>query len=286
MPILITILSAISFAFYPPFAKAFYNLGGNPSCFIIVSTYFRTLMLLVFSKNSGEKIIPDRREIKVIFNAGVVQAISILSILAAVNYISPPVVITLLFTHTLMLLGILVIRGEKKLSFLVLLTTIFALIGITFVVGLWEASPSFSIWGICISLVAATATAIRLYLFQKELEGKNPSVVGFQIFFVVSILMTLYGFFVRPVFVQDSLAILYLALGSLSLGLGTLGMFYCIKQIGSFRWSLFLKLEPVFNAIISALLLKEILSLSQYFGMFLVIVSLVMYQLFDRKDAI
>jgi drug/metabolite transporter (DMT)-like permease len=65
---------------------------------------------------------------------------------------------------------------------------------------------------------------------------------------------------------------------ALSLASATIVMFYAIRLLGSFQYSLMVKAEPVFTALLSALLAGEILTVSQYLGMALVIVSLIGYQ--------
>ena len=56
-------------------------------------------------------------------------------------------------------------------------------------------------------------------------------------------------------------------------------MFYAISLLGSFDYSLLSKIEPVFTALFSFLLLGEILKPLQYLGMVIVLGSLAMYQI-------
>lgn len=68
-----------------------------------------------------------------------------------------------------------------------------------------------------------------------------------------------------------------------SLALASLAMFYGIRALGAFKYSLFLKLEPVFNALFSVAFLHEILKGSQYAGMAVVIGTLALYQYMEHR---
>jgi drug/metabolite transporter (DMT)-like permease len=69
-----------------------------------------------------------------------------------------------------------------------------------------------------------------------------------------------------------------LAVASASLTLGSFCRCYGISLLGSSRWSLFVKLEPVFTSLFSLRLLLEILKLGQYMGIAVVIGSDALYQ--------
>jgi drug/metabolite transporter (DMT)-like permease len=60
-------------------------------------------------------------------------------------------------------------------------------------------------------------------------------------------------------------------------------MLYGVSFIGAFRWSLFARSEPLFTSLFAALILGETLASSQYAGMLVVIGSLVLYQLHEKK---
>jgi drug/metabolite transporter (DMT)-like permease len=62
-------------------------------------------------------------------------------------------------------------------------------------------------------------------------------------------------------------------------------MFYGIALVGAFQFSLMVKLEPVFTALFSWVVLSEVLNFSQYFGMLLVVGSLIAYQYYEAKNA-
>ena len=78
--------------------------------------------------------------------------------------------ITIVFTHTLMLLGILYVRGESAPSVLAIGPSIVALIGIALVVDLFNNLAGCDWRGLVLALVAAIGSASRLYVYGKQVE--------------------------------------------------------------------------------------------------------------------
>jgi drug/metabolite transporter (DMT)-like permease len=59
-------------------------------------------------------------------------------------------------------------------------------------------------------------------------------------------------------------------------------MFFGLALIGSFRWSLFSKVEPIFTSLFAVWFIHEHLSPHQYFGIAIVIGSLITFSLFEQ----
>jgi drug/metabolite transporter (DMT)-like permease len=283
--IFVTFASAIVFGLYPPAARGFYENGGNASALMLATSLFRFLFLYLYCRFRSFDFFPKSKEISSILSAGIYQSISNISLLASFLFLPGPISMTILFTHTSMLLIILCVKGERKLTPIVLFSTLSAFIGISMVVGLWGSEFEINYLGVLLAFSAAIFTVIRLYMFEKEVAKNDPIVVGARVFFIVSLSSILYCIFHRPIFHFSLLSNLWLLLASASLTIGTFGMFFAIKMIGSFKFSLFIKIEPIFTALFSFLLLKEVLLPLQYLGMLLVILSLTFYQYFEgRKE--
>jgi hypothetical protein len=91
------------------------------------------------------------------------QAVSIFGIIAALKFMPGPIVITILFSHTIMLLIIMRIKGELKVSPLLAVVTLVALLGIALVVDIFSNVRGISVPGLILAGVATIATATRLY---------------------------------------------------------------------------------------------------------------------------
>ncbi len=280
----ITCATAFSFGAYPAAARYVYEAGGNASLALITTTFFRALFLVLASVLQGRRLFSSAQETKIMARSGFFQALSIVSIFTALQYLSGPLVIVIIFTHTLMLLFHSIWRKETAFDLSAVITTLLALGGLSLVLDVWKAQTSSSYFlGIGIAFIGALATFSRLYAFGKQVQTVHPVVVGAENFsFAVLFLLPFVAFFppVLPVSFEGYAA---LALASLSSVAGSFGMFYGISLLGSFQFSQLLKLEPCFTALFSVLLLGEVLKMPQYIGLLLVMGSLLTYQYVCHK---
>jgi drug/metabolite transporter (DMT)-like permease len=204
----------------------------------------------------------------------------------ALERLPGPLVIIIFFTHTLMLLFYMAWRGEIKLDAVTVLTTLMALTGLSLVLDLWHQKSSAELWGIALAFGAAVTAVIRLYVYGHQVRTRHPVTVGAESFLIAAALRLCVLLFGKPVAPATLTGAGYAVLGCVAMALGTFGMFYGIMMLGSFRWSLYAKMEPVLTALFSALLIGEMLKPAQYGGMAVVLGSLILYQIVDgRKNA-
>lgn len=272
----------LAFGLYPPMAKLAYLDGASPSFVAIFTTFFRAFFLVIFCLLSAKKIIPAKGEWYPAISGGFFQALSIFGIIFSLIYLPGPVTIMILFTSTLMLLFFLAFKEEIKLTKYSILSTLAALFGISLVLNLWsQQGEKLPYQGILLALLAAVATMSRIYVFGMQVKKNLPAVVGARNF-TAAFVFLLFLPISLPVHLPNSQAGLIASLFcSLSLVLGTFGMFYGIAALGPFKFSLFIKLEPVFTAMFSFFLLGELLSPNQYLGIFVVLGSLIFYEVFE-----
>ena len=276
-------IAALFFGLYPPAAKMAYLDGANQTFIIIITTSFRALGMLACALYQGHclsKIYKDSRES---LYSGFLQAVSIFGIIASLYYIPGPVAITVIFTHTIMLLFIMAYKKEIKISFLLLIVTLTALFGISLVVGLYSNVSNINITGLSLAFIGAIATASRLYSFGKQVLKLPQTIVGAQVFSYAALFTLLLVFYQVPELPKTSTGWFWTIACCLSLTLGTVGMFLGISKVGSFKYSLFVKLEPIFTSIYSIIILNEFLDFSQYLGILILLASLVIYQVCEVK---
>lgn len=132
--------------------------------------------------------------------------------------------------------------------------------------------------GIGIAFIAAIATVIRLYVFGNQTKSRNPAIVGAEVFLFAAFFALLLPIFSSPVLPTTVVGYGWAVLSCISLVLGTFGMFYGIAILGAFEYSLLCKIEPIFTAIFSAVLIHEYLLWHQYVGMAVVLGSLALYK--------
>lgn len=282
--LIIPIAAAASFGLYPAASQLAYQEGANAIFVILFTTFLRAASLVGFCVLSGKPLLEKGVNWRPFFAGGFLQAASIFGIIGSLVYISGPVTITIVFTHTTMLLLFMAAKGEVRLDRVAILTTLIALFGVSLVVDVFGNLGNLKWIGIGLASLAAVVTMGRLYVFGQELKSIDPAVVGARMFSIALLFLLALVLFDAPVPPNSGLGYLGVALSSLSLVLGTFGMFYGIALIGAFQFSLLVKLEPVFTALFSWFVLSEILNPSQYFGMLLVVGSLIVYSYYEAKS--
>jgi drug/metabolite transporter (DMT)-like permease len=281
--LLLAVATAVAFGFYPAATRAVYADGGNAMLVLIIIMWSRTLGLLIACIPSRPKLFTSRAETKQAIRGGTLQAISNLALFAALVYLPGPLVIIGLFSHSLMLLFFLAWKGELKLDTVTILSTVTALLGLTFVLDVWHPQPPQYLWGVGLALFSAMVIVARFYIYGQQLRTRHPAAVGAENFLAASIALLPAMLVMPPVFPLHTSSYGWLFLAGLTTALGSIGMFYGIAMMGSFRWSLFSKVEPIFTAVFSAFFVGEVLKPSQYLGMLVVLASLAIYQTADHR---
>lgn len=281
---LLALLACMMFAFYGPATRGAYAEGVSASFIIVFTTFWRAFCLWSESFRRRQTLFasPDVRRIAYI--GGFAQALSIIGILGALVYLPAPVMQTMLFLSTIILMFIAVGKGEARLNAANLLTTGITIVALTFVVNVWDIEMTYSAAGFALAALAVLATATRVYVYGQQTKTRDPVVVGAESFIVAMVLLLLLPLFVPLTIPQTWDGWIYAALASLSLILGTFGMLYSLSLIGSFRFSLMAKSEVIFNAIISVLLLGEVLQGHQYAGMLVAAATLTVYQVYETRQ--
>ncbi len=279
-------LAAIVYGLHPPAEQAAYSFGANAVCLALFALWSRGLGLMAYCIAKGLPLFRTREDIKQALIGGACQAWSSGAIIWALMFLSGPIVIIIVFAHTLMLLFFMAWRGEIKLDFLNIATTVMALFGLTLVLDVWHAHEVGHWIGALICLSAALATASRLYVYGHQTRLRDPIVVGAENMLIAAILTVPAIFLQMPRLPETAAGGMYIVVICLSFTAGAFFMFWGISLLGAFQYSLMAKIEPIFTALFSVLLLKEVMSLYQYIGMAFVLSSLAAYQILRSKKKV
>lgn len=281
--IMLIVVAASSYGLYPSFTKLSYAAGVNQSYIIVFSTFIRALALSAFAfffqKHSLRSLFPLR---PAVLFAALLQALSIIGILGSLLYIPAPVMITIVFSHTFMLLLYSGYRGIEQLTPAVIASTLLALLGVGLVVDVFSESAELEVFGLSLAFMGALATAGRFFLFG-QLAKAIPSVIvgGSTLFFAFFFLLPIF-YFQPPAPPMTLPAHGFVWASALTLSFGSLLTFYALSIVSAFRISFILKIEPIFTSLFAVLLLGEVLSLTRYIGMALVLLSLFFYEFYRR----
>ncbi|MDD2325298.1 MAG: DMT family transporter [Alphaproteobacteria bacterium] len=281
--ILVSLVTCAIFGLYPPASRGAYADGANVTFVLWLTTFFRTALLFIFCWYTNKSLFQTKQDRKLALTGGFCQAISVIGIISALAFTPGPIVMIIVFTHTLMLLFFMAWKKEIILDRATVMLTLLALIGLGLVLDFWNVQGRSNWIGFVLAFMAALATLSRLYVYGNQMKTRSPAAVGAESFLVASFLVLFIAFWQMPVMPASLAGWGWACLCALSLGTATFGMFYGIALLGSFRWSFFAKVEPVFTAIFSALLLNEYLKFYQYMGIVLVLGSLGLYQFLEHR---
>lgn len=282
--ILVSLFAAMVYGVYPPMARLVYADSGNESLVILATTFARAIFFLGFCFFSGKRIFRDSKNLSLAVIGGFFQAVSIFGIFFAMKYLPGAVVIVLVFTHTLMLMFFLAWKRELTIHRYTLFSTLSALFGLSLVLNVWGKVGNLSVFGVVLGVVAAVATMSRLYAYQSQTKDTHPAVVGAENFLFAALFVLPIVFYDFPRLPVHAVSNIFLLYACLSLGAGTFALFYGISLLGSFRFSLVIKLEPLFTTIFGVWFAGEHLFESQYAGIGILIASLLAFQLCDSRQ--
>ncbi len=283
--LIIAVFAAITYGFWPTAVRGMYAYGANPVFALIVITWARGLSMGAFCLLTRNRIFATREDIRQGITGGVFQAITVICVYIALTFISGPLMIIIIFSHTIMLLFYMAWRKEIKLDTFTVLITLIALAGLSLVLDLWHKQPVTNLIGILLSFVAALATVTRLYVYGKQTQERHPLVVGAENFLTAALLVSFTALYEMP-HAPSIEGWSYVVFGCVAYCAATAAMFYGISLMGSFRWSLYAKMEPIFTSLFSAYFLKEILAPRQYMGVLVVLGSLALYQIVEQRRKI
>lgn len=282
--IAVSLSAAFIFGLYPPAARAAYQDGANPVFMMLLTTLMRAGAMVAFCVLKHRPLFATAADRRIAFSGGFFQSLSIIGIIASLAYLPGPVMIMVVFSHTIMLLLFMMLRREMPFNAQTIFITLTSVGGLSLVVDVWNPrNNNFHHVGLALAFMAALATTSRLYIYGQLTKTRDPIVVGAEAFTCCCGLLLIVPFFSIPVLPASLAGWGWTLVAGLSLTLGTFCMFYAIAILGAFKQSMFAKTEPVFNALFSALILGEILNATQYVGMAVVIGSLFIYQFQQRR---
>ena len=276
--VMLAFVTAGVYGFYAPASRAAYAEGVNAALLVYVSIFFRSSFMSLYCWHKGLPLFASKSDRQSIILGGVFQALTVVGVIGGLAYMSGPLVTIILFLFPLMMFVYMIARREISPSFLSLFSVLGALGGMSLVLDVWETETSVSLAGCSLALLAAVSTAIRLRIYGKQLETKSPIVVGAENFIVAFVMLLPFLFWKEPALPQTLAGYGWVALSVVALVLGAFGMFIGLAVTDAFTWGLLSKMEPVFVALYSALLIDEVLRTSQYAGIGIILFCLMLYQ--------
>lgn len=282
--IVTALVGAAIFGIYPTAARAVYADGGSVSLMVVATLFCRMLTLVACTRimRPDEKLFDQKDTRITTFFAGIMQGIGFLCILVAASFIPGGVVITIVFSYGVLLLFISAYFGDLQLNFVNLGASFTALAGLACVMKFGDIDPA-HMTGYLFAGAACLCIMGALYLYGQLSLKVSPMKLGAESFIIAFVVALPVLVWQAPELPQTRYGFGMMAVCCLAVSIGTIAMFYAIRHLGSYRFSMFSKMEPVFATIFGIALIGDDLSPVQYFGIGVVVLSLIALQLFDKQ---
>ncbi|MGE4352110.1 MAG: DMT family transporter, partial [Bdellovibrionales bacterium] len=278
----IVLISTILFGLGSPAARATYAEGANFVLVALFTMFCRALFLVGYCAFRRRRIFDSRKTLPMTTLGAFFHASAMAAIHLALVTLQAPLALMILYLFPLGLLIYLAIRGEMPVTPKLVGMVLMALFGLCLVLKVFEVQGDIAWTGVFWAFVSAFFVGARMYVHGKLTQKRSPAVVGAENFILATGFTLLLVFWKLPVLPLTREGYGWLLLDGMANGFGSLLSFYALSMIGAFSLGLFGKLEPIWAALFSALLLQEYLGFNQYIGMAIVLGALVLYQLDTR----
>ncbi len=177
---------------------------------------------------------------------------------------------------------------KERLTLTKILCVATALFGVMCVSGLFENNPSGDrgFIGVLLGLCAAVVYAITV-IINKQVDKVNPMDKAITQFFASTVVMFIYCLFVtKPEELQftTQTIILLIVVGVLHTGVAYTIYFKSLPDVTSQNVAIFAYIDPVVAVVLSALVLKEEMTVFTVLGAVLVVASAIFSELYDNKQ--
>lgn len=255
-----------------PIARTLLVGGADPSGLVTIRLIMATFLhglAIVFSAPGLLRL--DRRNMAISFLAGATNGIGMLLYFMGLSRLSASITAMLLAMSPLVVLSLLVLRGEK-LTRRHALRMVLALVGVYLLIGPGGTADMVGVGLILLSVLAFSSQMVLLQWYLKDLD---PRTVTFYVSVGMLLVVGAYWIFTGAPWgglnVSGWFGLVTLAL--VSTFLARLAMYAAVAYIGSTQMSLLTPLEILLAVIWSVLFLGERLALPHLFGGALILAS-------------
>lgn len=263
-------------------SRATYAGGTNFVLVTIFTLFCRGVFMVGYCAFWRRRLFASWTTLPMTALGAFLHAAGMATIYLAFVTIQVPLALMILYLFPLGLMLYMAARGEmpvtRKLVFLVLLS----LLGLGLVLKVFDVHGEVNWIGVFWAFLSAVFVGARMYVHARLTQTRSPAVVGAENFILATGFSLLLVFWAAPVLPVTTEGFVWLVVSGLANGAASLLAFYGLSLTGAFAWGLYGKLEPVYAALFSALLLHEYLGVDQYIGMVVVLGSLILYQLDTR----
>lgn len=274
------IFSGFSWAIAGIISKYLLSGGSTPLLLILSRNLFGTCCLglfLFFFKRSLFHV--DKQDIRTLIICCIVMFIYSAAYFFCIYFINVSIAVMLLYLYPAMVAVASVFVYKERLTPKIVATLFFTLLGLALTLNLFTGETGTIAWpGIVLGISAAVGAAGYCF-YVKKLSGKYHS---FTINFY-GLLFTVFGYAVMLPFMNHEPLTGGELAAALSAAFPYIGGFLTyaagVKYLKPSFASIFGNSEAIFNVILAAVILGEVVTLSQCFGVILIIGAIVLLEL-------
>jgi drug/metabolite transporter (DMT)-like permease len=268
-------LATLAYSTSSPIARYLFSGGMSPTAMLASRYLLATLLLAITLRFAWrEQIKIDRRGLAICLLAGAVNGFSTLAYFWGLSRMSASISAMIFTIYPLAVLVFLALRGER----FTLRSGFRVLLGIGGVYLLVVPGGDVDALGVLLVLLAATTFALSLAIVQWYLPGYSSMTVSYYTGITISALMTAFWLAQGAEWSvpgwQGWVALIFMTV--VGTYMARLAMFKAVRGFGSFQMALFSPLETLLTIIWSMLFLQERLTLTQWLGGVLIILSLLL----------
>ena len=269
--------SAASFALNMVLASFSYGAGANIHALNLARGECFLLVLLSINLLTARSLKLPLRVVLNCYGVGLLLAIEMYVLLAAVQSISVGLAVLLFFTYPILIAIYRWLIGAEPFSLRSLLLMLVAFGGLVFVLLNATVTPALS--GVLFSMLAAVVMAVMLVSSEKQLNNHDQTVVLFHVLSMVGLLMLVIVMLVAdPVWPADGVGWLGFAGSTFFYVTATFSLFMAVSLIGPLRMGIIDNTAPVWAMLFGYLILGETFTVAQTIGALLVVVAVMMLQ--------
>lgn len=268
-------LATLAYSTGSPIARFLFTGGMSPTTMLAVRYLLATLLLATTLRLAWpDQLKIDQRGLWICMLAGLVNGLSTLAYFWGLSRMSASISAMVFTVYPLVVLGILALRGER----FTLRSGVRVLLGIAGVYLLVVPGGEIDAIGVMLVLLAAASFALSLVIAQWYLPGYSSMTVSFYTGIAITVVVS--GFWLaqgaewqEPGW-QGWLGMLFMTV--VGTYLARISMFKAVRGFGSFQMALFSPLETLLTITWSMLFLQERLTLAQWLGGGLIILSMLL----------
>ena len=286
--IIFVLLGALAIGIMPSAAKVAYQEGANPMAAIVVRSLIGVVGIGIYMKLTRIRFGVGWNTVGYSSFSGAMQSLSSLGIMFSLAYMDVSLAVLIIFCFPFIVAAFTHFSGSSKISGMVLLCFCVAMVGLSLVLGVKGSSVSLT--GIMFAVIGMVSTAAMVLTVAKLSSRIGPIPANFFMtgwtslyFLIVVAIGPLIGLIDEPALPETVRGWVALFGVGVSFTLGYVLFFIGAAIIGSTRASMLSIMEPVLIILTAMLLIDERLSSTQWVGLILVIVSLMIIELPGRK---